>query len=108
VVIHHGGILLDEPVDRLKREVLSRKTVSLTLPEGSAPLVLDDVDGATVAAGEGCRYKVSVDLKRTSIEQVLSRLIGRIRFDDMSVEDPPLEEIIQHLYVMGRAGEVSG
>jgi ABC-2 type transport system ATP-binding protein len=107
VVIHHGGILLDEPVEKLKREVLSRKTISLTLPEGSEDLELGELDGAVVAEREGSRYRISVDLKRTGIEQVLSRLIGRIRIDDVSVEDPPLEEIIQHLYGMRRTGEVS-
>ncbi|MDB4866501.1 MAG: transporter [Cohnella sp.] len=105
VVIHHGGILLDEPVEKLKREVLSRKTVWLTLPEGSENLDLGELDGAVVAEREGRRYRIAVDLKRTGIEQVLSLLIGRIRIDDVSVEDPPLEEIIQHLYGMRSKGE---
>ncbi|TJY43341.1 ABC transporter ATP-binding protein [Cohnella pontilimi] len=107
VVIHHGGILLDEPVEKLKREVLNRKTIWLTLPEGADPLELRGAEGAEVTEKNGRRYRVSVDLKRTGIEQVLRLLIGRIRIEDVSVEDPPLEEIIQHLYRMRKPEEVT-
>ncbi|MBW7462448.1 AAA family ATPase, partial [Paenibacillus sepulcri] len=31
VVIHHGGILLDAPVEKLKRDVMNSKTIVLTL-----------------------------------------------------------------------------
>ncbi|OXS55279.1 ABC transporter [Cohnella sp. CIP 111063] len=99
VVIHHGGVLVDEPVERMKREVLSRKIVTLKLTEGADPAALPLIAGTRwETEEEGCR--LAVDLKRTTIERVLGELIGRVGFTDVNVEDPPLEEIIKHIYGM--------
>ncbi|WP_372630388.1 ATP-binding cassette domain-containing protein [Cohnella sp.] len=99
VVIHHGGVLVDEPVDRMKREVLSRKIVTLKLAGHGSRAALPDIAGTRWETEEGgCR--LAVDLKRTTIERVLSELVGRVGFTDVNVEDPPLEEIIKHIYGM--------
>ncbi|WP_090980154.1 ATP-binding cassette domain-containing protein [Paenibacillus sp. CF384] len=101
VVIHHGGILLDAPVERLKREVLSRKIISLTLSDSFAPGMLPDLQGMEILQSEGRRLKLAVDLKQVGIESVVSALMGRFKLDDMTVEDPPMEEIITHIYGSG-------
>ena len=48
VVIHHGGILLDAPVDRLKREVLNRKTFVDAVRSNSMPQMLPPFTGTEV------------------------------------------------------------
>ncbi len=103
VVIHHGGVIVDEPVERMKREVLSRKIVTLKLKEDARRASLPDIAGARWETEEGCR--LSVDLKRTTIERVLGELIGRVGFTDVNVEDPPLEEIIKHIYGMKKEAD---
>ncbi|MFC4597306.1 ABC transporter ATP-binding protein [Cohnella hongkongensis] len=104
VVIHHGGVLVDEPVERMKREVLSRKVVTLKLAGDGRGAVLPDIAGARWETEEGgCR--LAVDLKRTTIERVLGELIGRVGFTDVNVEDPPLEEIIKHIYGMKKEAD---
>ncbi|QJD87338.1 ABC transporter ATP-binding protein [Cohnella herbarum] len=108
VVIHHGGVLIDEPVDKMKREVLSRKNVTLTLPN-----VIDYEDLPAIWGGqwlqeEGGKYRLTVDLKQTNIERVMGELIGRVSFTDVNVEDPPLEEIIKHIYGMRAEKEGAG
>ena len=101
VVIHHGGILLDAPVDRLKREVLNRKVISLTLAAGYDASMLPPLPGTEAIASEGRRLKLGVDLAVTDIEAVLGAVIGTFRLDDVTVEDPPMEEIITHIYGTG-------
>ncbi len=104
VVIHHGGVLIDEPVERMKREVLSRKLVTLKLAEGFDAAALPDIEGACwESRGGSCR--LAVDLKLTTIERVLGQLLGRVGFTDVNVEDPPLEEIIKHIYGMREGAE---
>ena len=98
IVIHHGGILLDAPVDRLKRDVMSRKTLTLTLSASNSGFSLPPIIGTEIVAVEGRRVKLAVDLTSTGIEAVLSAVIGQIRLDDVTVEDPPMEEIIKHIY----------
>lgn len=98
VVIHHGGILLDAPVDRLKREVMSRKTLTLTLSASNKGYSLPPIAGTEIITAEGRKLKLAVDLAATGIEAVLSAVIGQISLDDVTVEDPPMEEIIKHIY----------
>lgn len=100
VVIHHGGLLLDDSVERMKLGVLNRKTVTATLAGDAPASPLPDLDGATVRQTDGRKVTIEVDLSRIAIEQVLQSLIGRVRIADITVEDPPLEETIQHIYGM--------
>lgn len=114
VVIHHGRVLVDEPVARLKRELLSRKTVHATLAdeEDAAALALGGrqitwPDGVALAAREGRRIKLTVDLKATDMQQVLDVVLKSGKIEDLTIDDPSLEEIIKHIYGMGR-GEADG
>jgi len=104
VVIHHGGVLIDEPVERMKREVLSRKLVTLKLADGYDTAALPDIEGACWERSED-GSRLAVDLKETTIERVLGQLLGRVSFTDVNVEDPPLEEIIKHIYGMREGAE---
>ncbi|WP_274651814.1 ABC transporter ATP-binding protein [Paenibacillus humicola] len=105
VVIHHGGLLLDSPVDRLKRDALNRKTVTMTMADSNGRTLPAAVAGTEMMAAEGRRLKLTVDLTQTTIERVLAELIGTVRFEDVTVEDPPLEEIIKHIYGMQAGGK---
>ncbi|MBB6673189.1 ABC transporter ATP-binding protein [Cohnella nanjingensis] len=107
IVIHHGGMLLDEPVERVKRDVLSRKTIKLTLTEAADRTSFPVVTGTEVHAVEDRRLILSVDLKQIGIEEALGGFLGRVRIEDLTVEDPPLEEIIKHIYGMRASGEGS-
>ncbi|GGD70745.1 ABC transporter ATP-binding protein [Paenibacillus nasutitermitis] len=104
VVIHHGGILLDAPVEKLRRDVMNRKTIVLTLSVTHMENTIPEVDGASVISSEGRRLKLTVDLRKTDIETVLSALLTQVRLDDVTIEDPPMEEIIKHIYGMSAAG----
>lgn len=96
VVIHHGGIILDGPVEKLKREVLQYKTVSLKLAE-PAPIALE-LPGADVLHSDQYELRLSVDLTATDMESVLAVLVSRLRIADVTIEDPPMEEIIKHIF----------
>jgi ABC-2 type transport system ATP-binding protein len=109
LVIHHGGLLLDEPVERVKREVLSRKTIAMTLAVETPAEKLPRVPGTEKLAVAGRQVRLEVDLRQTGIEQVLSEYIGRFGIEDLTVEDPPMEEIIKHIYSEpARRGEARG
>jgi len=114
IVIHHGGVLVDEPVERLRRELISRKTVTITLSEetvaGPSPGWIGRHDGGAslpdgleLAWQEGRRIGLTADLKRTDMSRVLGALTEVAHIEDLTVEDPSLEEIIKHIYGMERA-----
>ncbi|MBD2861907.1 ABC transporter ATP-binding protein [Paenibacillus oceani] len=95
IVINHGQIVLDDKVSSLKRLYLTRKTIDLVLREEAEPF---PYPGVEQLLRSGRRLKLSVDTSRTSIEEVLAQLVGRYRLDDVTIEDPPMEEVISHIY----------
>ena len=97
IVINHGRVILDSPVSVLKRELLTHKTVKLELAEAGAARLLT-AEGATVTERDGTRVTLSVDTATSSIEGVLSSIVGAYTIRDMTIEDPPMEDIIAHIY----------
>ncbi|WP_309121932.1 ATP-binding cassette domain-containing protein [Paenibacillus sp.] len=97
IVINHGRVILDQPVTVLKRELLTHKTIKLELAEAGAAKLLT-AEGATVTEREGLRVTLSVDTATSSIETVLASIVGTYPIRDVTIEDPPMEEIIAHIY----------
>ncbi|PYI54481.1 ABC transporter ATP-binding protein [Paenibacillus flagellatus] len=99
IVINHGRIVLDGQVSELKRTYMTRKTIGLLLEEEP-----ERFEGAGIEELErsGRRLKLSVDTSLTTVEDVLAKLVARYRLADVTIEDPPMEEVITHIYE-GRA-----
>ncbi|MEF3303886.1 ABC transporter ATP-binding protein [Paenibacillus sp. GYB003] len=95
IVINHGRVVLDSSVADLKRLHLTRKTIELRLKDRPEPI---DHPGVEQLESLDNRLKLSVDTSRTSIERVLAHIVDRYRLDDVTIEDPPMEQIITHIY----------
>ncbi|MFC3798137.1 ATP-binding cassette domain-containing protein [Cohnella sp. GCM10012308] len=110
IVIHHGGVLVDRPVALLRRELLRSKTVTVTLADTEEPAPIAEwfgrrawaplPEGIELAAIEGRRIRLTVDLAQTDMNQLLASLAQAARIEDLTVEDPALEDIIKHIYGM--------
>ena len=120
IIINHGEIVLDEPVAKLKRDYLRVKTVDLLL-EGDTgalirldeqsgqlrlklPLPISAAEGADANAGikvlkaHGRGLKLEIDTSLMPLEPALVAIMQHGHIVDMTVSDPPMEEIIAALY----------
>lgn len=95
IVINHGRVILDEQVAVMKRELLTHKTVKLELTEPADAL---SIRGARVVSQTGRLVQLSVDTAAESIESVLSAIVGTYPIRDVTIEDPPMEDVISHIY----------
>lgn len=120
IIINHGEIVLDEPVARLKRDYLRVKTVDLLLEDEAAALVKtdeasgqhslsiqlpDSVHGETaidsgikVLKAQGHGMKLEIDTARSPLEPVIAAIMRHGHIVDMTIADPPMEEIIAMMY----------
>ena len=103
LVIHHGRLLLDRPVATLKRTYLQRKVVTLATVERD---VLIDLRGVKVRERAPHRTVLEVDTAITPVEAVVSAALAATRLEDLSVEDPPMEEIVQAIYEAAAAARL--
>ncbi|MFD0676467.1 MULTISPECIES: ABC transporter ATP-binding protein [unclassified Paenibacillus] len=95
VVINHGQVILDDDVERMKRDLLTAKTIHLQLQQPGAAF---SFPGVEVLQQDGSIMKLSVETTEASIEQVLAHIVGHYRVVDVTIEDPPMEQIITHIY----------
>ena len=95
IVINHGTIIYDDSVSTMRRSLLHTKLLEVRFDDDPGPLVME---GVTVLKQRGTGYKLSVDTEKHSIRSVLDELLDRYRVADISVLDPPLEEIIGDIY----------
>lgn len=95
IVINHGEVILDDGVERMKRELLTMKTIQLQLLEPGASF---SYPGVTVLHQEGLTLKLSVETTAISIEHVLAHIVSEYRVIDVTIEDPPMDQIISHIY----------
>jgi viologen exporter family transport system ATP-binding protein len=98
IIIHHGRVLVDQSLAELRRTHLRRKLLVLHTAEPSLELSLA---GARVVACEPHRIEIELDLDRVAVEQVVQHVMARARLRDLTVSDPPMEEVIRELYGRG-------
>jgi ABC-2 type transport system ATP-binding protein len=95
VVVNHGSIIYDDAVGTLRRTLLATKLVEVGLSEPVAPL---DIDGVTVLEHSPTAARLAVDTNRRSVRDVLDVLLDSWPVADISVIDPPLEDVIAEIY----------
>jgi len=100
MVINHGEVIYDGRVSTLKRDYIHAKTVSLKLGE---PWQGFDGPGVEVLKHTGYGVKLKVDTAVAPIEEVVGRLLAQYSIADITVDNPPMEEIIARIYTRRNA-----
>jgi ABC-2 type transport system ATP-binding protein len=95
IVINHGTIIYDDSVSTMRRSLLRRKLLEVRFEREPGPV---EIEGGEVIKHSGLGYKIVVDTDRHSIREFLDELLDRYEVADISVVDPPLEEIIGRIY----------
>jgi ABC-2 type transport system ATP-binding protein len=94
VVINHGHIVYDGSLAGIIDRFSSHKVLTLLFDDGQMPADLTRY-GEVIEQAEP-RIKLRVD--RGQISQVLSSVLANHTLEDVSVEDPPLEEVIAQVF----------
>ena len=106
MVINHGEVIYDGRVSTLRRDYIRTKTISLKLGEPWRGLNLADRSGGrdgggcgvTVLKHKGYGVKLEVDTTTNPIEDVISCILAQYAVTDITVDNPPMEEIIARIY----------
>ena len=101
MVINHGKVIYDGRVSTLKRDYIRTKTISLKLGE---PWQGYDGPGVQVLKHKDYGIKLEVDTTVAPIEAVIGQLLARYAIADITVDNPPMEEIIGRIYEVGPGG----
>ena len=92
IVIHHGKILFDGALARLGDDLAAWKTIDVELEDGEADL---SAYGDVVDSDEG---RVKLRVPRADVARVTARLLAERDVADLTVEDPPIEDVIELVF----------
>jgi ABC-2 type transport system ATP-binding protein len=100
IVVNHGSIVYDAPVATMRRELLATKRIEVRLAHAVDLDRLRASFGAEVSlsAPSASLVRLDVDTSLQPIQTVLDTLLASLPVADLSVVDPPLEQVIGEIY----------
>jgi ABC-2 type transport system ATP-binding protein len=108
IVITHGTVLFDDSMEALKHRFMPTKVIELKLEESAdktpAHTIGAELAGVRIIRREDYVLTLEVETARQSIEVVVGRILAACRVADVTISDPPLEEIIAAIYADRTAG----
>lgn len=100
LVINHGKLVHDGPLEDLADRFGSAKLVHLEFADGQTPTDLARFGHVTKAEGG----VADLEVPRDNVANLLGALLDRYQIADISVQDPPLEQVIARVFQEARAG----
>jgi len=92
IVIHHGRILFDGELSKLVSQFSSYKTLSISLPNTDAEL---SKYGEVIGKDDG---RITIRVPKSQTSQVTARLLTDFQVDDLTVEDAPVDDVIDQVF----------
>jgi ABC-2 type transport system ATP-binding protein len=97
IVIHHGRIMFDGNLSALSDRFAAYKTIEVALADGSS-----DLSGyGDVLERDGDRVKLRVP--KADTPRIAARLLSEQQVVDLTIEDPPIEDVIELVFAEGSA-----
>jgi ABC-2 type transport system ATP-binding protein len=97
IVIHHGRILFDGDLTRLGERFAAYKTIAVDLLDGTSDLA----GYGEVVDRDGDRVTLRVPKAETA--RVTARLLAEQQVADLTVEDPPIDDVIEIVFAQEQA-----
>ncbi len=106
LIIDHGKILFDGPIEQMKKRLAKYNQVKFFLKDRSQiprlPLVA--TDGISCERIDDLTYLMRFDRELHSSAEVIRNLVNRLEVRDILVEEEPIEEMVKRIYLSGEVG----
>jgi len=99
IIVNHGQIVYEDKVSNLKRKHLTTKLVEVRYAE-QVPAGFS-LHGVEILKIGKYGVKLKFDTTQTPVDSVISHLSGAGELVDITISDPPLEEVIAKVYQDG-------
>lgn len=97
IVINHGAMIKDLPMQELARSFVREKYIDVT-PETTFEKFPELPDGIRYVAKGKNKLTVVVDIAKIGPQQALRKLLDLFRVDDIDVYNTDLETVIRNIY----------
>lgn len=104
IVVNHGRIVLDDSVSSVRKDHINSKLLSVVFhsrPEEK------QLRGVKLLSANGLSRTYEVDTRIAPVPDVIAAVLNFAPVADVSIEDPPLEDVIAHIYAAAPCAFVS-
>jgi ABC-2 type transport system ATP-binding protein len=99
IVIHHGRMLFDGALAELAAQFNATKTIGVLLRDGNVDL------SAYGEVMESDDDRVLLRVSRADAPEVATRLLRDLPVADLTIEDPPIDDVIENVFATARPTE---
>ncbi len=97
IVIHHGLLLFDGELAALVQRFTADKTIVVQLKDCAADM---GAYGEVLSCEDG---RTTLRVPKAETARVTGRILAELPVIDLTVEDPPIEEVIERVFAQGAA-----
>lgn len=100
MIIDHGKILYDAPLQELKRRLWRQTQVRLELTDRDQVPAVEafSLPGAECTHDKDLTYRLSFDRDEYTPGQVITRIVTAVGVRDIAIEEESIEEIVKRVY----------
>jgi ABC-2 type transport system ATP-binding protein len=97
IVIHHGKLLYDGDLNALSERIAPSKFIELDMADEESAAKVEQYGEVTERTGN----KVKLRVPRAETSATVARLLSELPVIDLTVQDPPIEEVIEQVFRTG-------
>jgi ABC-2 type transport system ATP-binding protein len=98
IVVDHGRVLVDGPLEELRRRFSGTRELVVDLETPAEPLHgLPGVESVTVHAG-GLRQHLTFATSHTTAAALIAAVVQLVAVRDLAVAEPAIEDVVRQLY----------
>jgi ABC-2 type transport system ATP-binding protein len=95
IIIHQGKLKYDGGINDLSRRIAPFKLICVTLQDGYSP---DMSRYGTPAPSENGDCKQLIQVRAEEVAAVTARMLAELPVHDITIEDPPIEDVIERAF----------
>jgi ABC-2 type transport system ATP-binding protein len=105
MIIDHGRVLYDGPLDQLKERLLRTKQIKFVLKDRAQAgrIAAFSRDGLHLDQVDEMTFRISFDRTRFDTSDLIRQILAAVEVRDLLIEDESIEEVVKRIY----AGEAT-
>ena len=105
MIIDHGRVLYDGPLDQLKERLLRTKQIKCVLKDRAqaAGISAFSRDGLQLDQVDELTYRIRFDRTKIATGDLIRKVLAAVEVRDLLIEDESIEEVVKRIY----AGEAT-
>jgi ABC-2 type transport system ATP-binding protein len=109
MIIDHGRLLYDGPLELLKQKLLRTKQIKFVLKDRAqvGGVEIFSRDGLDIDQVDELTYRIRFDRTSISTADLIRRILATVEVRDLLIEDEAIEEIVKRIYAGEALREVN-